>query len=79
MPYTDAQKKAIMKYKLKNRERINEQARVEYQRIKADPNRYSRRLDTVRRCNQRYREAQVAEEFDRLIRTYAKEELGLTL
>lgn len=79
MPYSDAQKKAIMKYKLKNRERINEQARVEYQRIKADPDRYCRRLDTVRRCNQRYRESQVAEQFDRLIRTYAREELGLVL
>ena len=61
MGYSEAQKRAIMKYKLKNRERINEQARLEYQRIKADPNRYSKRLDCVHKCNQRYRKSQLAD------------------
>jgi hypothetical protein len=79
MGYSEAQKRAIMRYKLKNRERINEQARLEYQRIKADPNRYSKRLDCVRKCNQRYRESQLAEHFAQLIRTYAQEELKMIL
>jgi hypothetical protein len=49
MPTSQAQKDAIKRYKAKNREKINEQARKDYQKIKADPERLARRQEGIRR------------------------------
>jgi len=49
MPTSQAQKDAIKRYKAKNREKINEQARKDYQKIKVDPDRLARRQEGIRR------------------------------
>ena len=49
MPTSQAQKDAIKRYKAKNREKINEQARKDYQKIKADPERLARHQEGIRR------------------------------
>ena len=49
MPTSQAQKDAIKRYKEKNREKINAQARKDYQKIKADPDRLARRQEGIRR------------------------------
>jgi len=48
MPYTESQKRAIYKYKLKNKEKINEQAKKDYLKIKNDPERNERRNEKIR-------------------------------
>jgi hypothetical protein len=48
MPYTESQKRAIYKYKLNNKEKINEQAKKDYLKIKNDPERYEKRNEKIR-------------------------------
>lgn len=43
MPTTDAQKRAIKAYREKNREKVNEQARKDYAKLKEDPERLKKR------------------------------------
>jgi hypothetical protein len=49
MPTSQAQKDAIKRYKEKNREKINEQARKDYQKLKSDPERLAKRNEGIRR------------------------------
>ena len=41
--YTEAQKRAIYRYKKKNKEKINNQAKKDYQKIKENPDRLANR------------------------------------
>ena len=43
MVYNEAMKKAIMKYKAKNKEKINAQAKKDYKKIKEDPEKLAKR------------------------------------
>lgn len=48
MSYTEAQKRAIYKYKQTHREKINEQAKKDYLKIKADPIRNQQRNEKMK-------------------------------
>jgi len=43
MPTTESQKRAIKAYREKNREKVNEQARKDYAKLKEDPERLKKR------------------------------------
>ena len=55
MPITDAQKRAIQAYREKNRAKVNEQARKDYQRIRADPERLAKYNEKRRARKQVYK------------------------
>ena len=59
MPKTsEAQKKAIQAYKERNREKINAQARKDYEKLKADPERLERHNEKRRARVQKYKTAE---------------------
>jgi hypothetical protein len=49
MPMTEAQKQAVYRYRQKNRDKINAQAKKDYEKIKLDPERLDRRRDNIRK------------------------------
>ena len=60
MPYTEAQKLAIYKYRAKNKEKINDQAKLQYQKTKQNEDQMNSRREYAK---QYYRNKRVIEEF----------------
>ena len=55
MPITPAQKRAIQAYREKNRDKVNAQARKDYQKIRSDPERLAKYNEKRRGRKQVYK------------------------
>ena len=49
MPYTEAQKLAIYRYRAKNKEKINDQAKLQYQKTKQNEDQMNSRREYAKR------------------------------
>ena len=55
MPTTPAQKRAIQAYREKNRDKVNAQARKDYEKLKTDPDRLAKYNEKRRARKQIYK------------------------